>query len=577
MFAAHATEWHVYSETRNGLTGNQQLTNAFIRAQANDTITIHAGTYNLATEEMTFRYETDANGTLHATAGTCLYSRADNLTVQGDSAVASDEIVLSGLGSNAVTQDGQHAILRLDGANCTVRHLAFYKGTANYNAIVYRNGVQQNTDKWVYRRGGGLALKNDAIVEDCVFDACYAGQGACVYGGLRLSACAFKNSNAVANNAGCAVADAKGVYDSHFEGNMRGALRGCSTAVSNCTFVANSHGGGTGLLWYHTGALVDCAFTNNTTTCLYLHGAKYMPTEIARCTFSGNSDTACAAGIGGPNPCTTPVTDCTFVGTLQVSNVTATVSGCTFVGGEGMILDGCPNVVDSTFTGGGNTITGSSSGNVTAIRNSGFKRCAFKGLSLHWAYGFENVHTMENCLVTETVQWGTGALFAHTDGLDATYLNCTIVSNGALNTMYANTADAGTVTFRNSIFWMNKVGGQAWNRVDFWNTATELSRLRMDYSVFHARGTAGTIEVAGEGSTNKNYHDPRLKITAKPDEIHGDPYALYRKSPYVNAGDNGSWTADDKDLAGNPRLNGTVDLGCYENWDRAPGLFMRFR
>ncbi len=548
-FPVYAAEWHVRT--------NQELTNAFVQAQANDTITIHKGVYNLTTEEMTFRYETDANGTLHATDGTCLYSRADNLTVQGDPDVVREEIVLSGLGANAATQDGQHSILRLDGANVTVRHLTFYKGRANSDYIVWRNGLQQNTDKWVFRRGGGVSLKNDAVVEDCTFNSCYAGQGACVYGGLRLSNCAFKNSNAVSRNNGCAVADAKGVYDSHFEGNMRGALRGCSVAASNCTFTANDNYLGTGLIWYHTGALVDCAFTNNATTCLYLQGVKYMPAEITRCTFSGNS----AAGIGGTVTNTTPVRNCTFVGNT------------------GPIIENCPTVEDSTFLGNGKTITGSTDSTVTAIRNCGFKRCIFKGLSLHWAYGFENVHRMENCLITESVQWGTGALFAHTDGLDATYLNCTVVTNGPLNTMYANTMKAGTVTFRNSLFWMNKVGGQYWNRYDFWeSSADELAQLKMDYCVFSAADESHTmIDVAGEHSTNLTYHDPKLKITAKSDEIHGDPYALYRKSPYVDAGDDGDWTADDRDLAGNPRLNGTVDLGCYENWDRAPGLFIRFR
>ena len=43
VFSVNAFEWHVYCETTNGMTGNQQLTNAFIQAQSGVTITIHKG------------------------------------------------------------------------------------------------------------------------------------------------------------------------------------------------------------------------------------------------------------------------------------------------------------------------------------------------------------------------------------------------------------------------------------------------------------------------------------------------------------------------------------------------------
>ena len=174
--AVYANEWHVYSSDVDGMTGNQQLTNAFTNAQAGDTITIHAGTYNLTTEEMMFRYASAADGTLYPTVGTCLTSSVDNLTVRGDPAASRDDIILSGLGSNAATADGQHAIMRLTGANCTVRHLTFYKGTANTGTL-YINGSKVG-DAWAYRRGGGLVLSTSGVCEDCVFDSCYAGQGA---------------------------------------------------------------------------------------------------------------------------------------------------------------------------------------------------------------------------------------------------------------------------------------------------------------------------------------------------------------------------------------------------------------
>lgn len=579
-FCASAREWHVYSAETDGMSGTQQLTNAFKRAQSGDTITIHAGTYNVPTEEMTFRYETDRDGTLHATEGTCVDSLVDNLVVRGDPEVSRDAVILSGLGANAATEDGQHAIMRINGKNCTVRHLTFYRGLANSNYFVYRNRKQMNTDKWIFRRGGGLNMGDPSdVCEDCVFDGCYAGQGACVYGGGIARNCVFKNSNAVANNAGCAACEVREVYDSLFDNNSRGALRGCSVIASNCVFVANWHNGGTGLLYYQKGGLVDCVFSNNTTTCVYMHGANYMPKEITRCVFWNNSDTTYAAGIGGSVSCTASVKDCTFVGNLQASNVTGKISGCTFVTGSARgVLSDCPDVEDCRFENMNNkTLTGASGAEIAAFDSCGFKRCSFAGMALHWAYGFRNCHRLENCLITESTQWGTGALFCHADGADAAYVNCTIVTNGALNTMFVNQVATGKVTFRNTLFHNNKVAGQIWGRFDFYSADNSgFGTLYMDHTIYRAGNNNAKAEIAGTGCENMLWKvfDPKFKGEA--DAAH--PYALTRKSPCAKAGCVEAWMASATDLAGNPRLyEGAVDIGCYQNCERAPGMIITFR
>ena len=574
-----ATEWHVYSDTRDGLSGTQQLTNAFKRAQRGDTITIHKGTYNVPTEEMTFRYETDAAGTLHATDGTCLDSSVTDLIVRGDPEASRDEIILSGLGANDATKDGQHAIMRLSGKNCKVRHLTFYRGLANSNYFVYRNGQQMNTDKWIFRRGGGLNLGDaTSVCEDCVFDKCYAGQGACIYGGGEARNCIFKNSNAAASNAGCAVCDVKAVYDSLFDSNARGALRGCSVVASNCVFAANWHNGSNGLLYYHTGGLVDCVFSNNTTVCAYLHGAKYMPKEITRCVFWNNSDSTYSAGIGGSVPCTVPVKKCTFVGNLQVSDVTAKISDCVFASGtaRGVIAD-CSDVEDCRFEGGGKTLTGSSGAEIAAFDRCSFKRCSFVGTSLHWAYGFRDCHRVEDCLITESVQWGTGALFCHSDAADATYENCTIVTNGALNTMFANTAGAGTITFKNTLFHNNEVSGQSWGKFDFYSSNnTGFETLYMDHTVYRAGNNDAEAMVAGTGIENMLWKSFNPMFKGADDPVH--PYAIKRRSPCVAAGQVETWMETATDLAGNLRLrDGKVDIGCYQNWDPVPGMLLILR
>jgi hypothetical protein len=205
VITANAFEWHVYCETTNGMTGNQQLTNAFIQAKAGDTITIHKGTYNLATEEMIFRYEKE-DGSFYESAGTCLYSSVDNLTVQGDPNEDKNDIVLSGLGENPASTTGLHTIMRLAGANCVARNLTFYKGTAATSGIVYWNSKVMNTgDNNVYRRGGGLVMMGNGICSNCVFDSCYALHGSGLVGAKEAVKCEFLRNNNNANNNGCAT------------------------------------------------------------------------------------------------------------------------------------------------------------------------------------------------------------------------------------------------------------------------------------------------------------------------------------------------------------------------------------
>lgn len=593
LVCSATTEWHVYSDTRDGLSGTQQLTNAFKRAQSGDTITIHEGTYNVPTEEMTYRYETDANGTLHATDGTCLDSSVTDLTVRGDPEASRESIVLNGQGAATASQDGQHAIMRLSGKNCTVRHLTFYKGRANSNYYVYRGGKQQNTDKWVYRRGGGLCLGDASCVcEDCVFDGCYAGQGACIYGGGEARGCVFKNSNAVESNSGCAVCSVNAVYDSLFDSNARGSLRGCSVTASNCVFVANWHSGSSGLLLHHTGGLVDCVFSNNTSVCVYMHGDKYMPKEITRCVFWNNSDSTYAAGIGGTVPCTVPVKDCTFVGSLPVSNVTAKISGCKFrTGNSKGILADCSNVADCDFDGcdgvGGTRLEGNgTTDSIAAFSNCNLERCTIHEVNIRHGALFRNVHLMKDCLVIGSTTWGSASAggFLLTDGMNVEVVNCTFTTNSMSSGVYANTS-TGTLKLQNCLFYNNNVSGKGYRQRD-WIEPDGL--VYMDHCFFKAPGdwseygvTATSVAKWDGGGSLNFYGDWSTAPRFMKDERTGagaPPYAIHRKSLCIGKGAVQDWMSTATDLAGNPRLrDGKVDIGCYENWDPVPGMMLLLR
>ena len=56
-----------------------------------------------------------------------------------------------------------------------------------------------------------------------------------------------------------------------------------------------------------------------------------------------------------------------------------------------------------------------------------------------------------------------------------------------------------------------------------------------------------------------------------------NPWHLKRRSFGIDIGCDVGWTADDVDLSGAPRLNGIVDLGCYEYWPKLSGLMLLLR
>ncbi len=599
MFAvitANAFEWHVYCETTNGMTGNQQLTNAFIQAQSGDTITIHKGTYNLATEEMIFRYEyldsADGQVKVHATHGTCLFSTVDNLTVQGDPNVSRDEIILDG--------NGQHAIMRLTGGSCVVRHLTFTRGSANSNYLVYRDGKQLNTDKWIYRRGGGLNFSSGkSVCHDCIFDSCYAGQGASVYGGGEVRACRFINDNAVESNAGCSVAEVSSIYDSYFSGGARGSVRACSGVLSNCVFNANRHNrknatDSVGLLYYQTGSVIDCAFSNNTAVCIYLHGAKYMPKEIRGCTFAYNSDLIhpVSAGVGGTVPCTVPVKGCTFIGPNQINDFYAKIEDCRFIREKKSsvtVLSGCPNVYRSMFFGilpVGDKILESASATeyVSVVSNCSLYSCHIYDFNIRYGNVLTDVNHMENCLVRNTVVWGRNAdemaagkgdvsgTFRFTNGNSVDIVNCTFTTNQS-NAAYVNNG-GGLIRFKNTLFYNNLTGHvRKWGNIDF--DAADGETIEMHNCIYKC-----VEDIAGESSYNwygKNL-SPKFVKDRLPGIEHDHPYAVMYNSPCVDAGDNGRWTSSDLDLAGNKRVyRGVVDIGCYENLEPIPGVMLLVR
>ena len=546
-------EWHVYSDVRDGRTGNQQLTNAFIQAKSGDTITIHAGTYNLATEEMIFRYEYTNSAhevVVDDTQGTCLFSSVDNLTVQGDPLANREDIVLSGLGGASETaEDGQHQIMRLEGASCTVKHLTFYKGIAAFDKTMFRDNQLITTDKWAYRRGGGLYFKkSSSICRDCVFERCYASHGGAAALGTYYDCLFIRNSGRASQYAG-ALYGASGAYTCRFEENKRGALRSSSGVVSNCFFIANLHNGGNGIFFDQQGSIVDCVFTNNSINSV-LEGSKTV-SEIARCKFYGQH---------------------------MITNLANRISSCSFVRTDATsfgILANCQRVEDCRFIsllGSSTTSIEVSDGkNASIVSNCVLSRCELSGFNVRRGWVFFDVPSADNCLIEDNNIWGydKAGVFGYSDGRASSIVNCTIVSNKCNNGFYNE--GQGVVTFRNTLFFNNKVGGRSWRKFDIeYKSGYGHDTVRMVNSIYKSDKTFD-----GTASLNK-YNDwnfsPMFMKDRYPNKILEHPYALCHLSPCIGFGTNDGLSENDIDLARKKRLNGIVDVGCYENWHVSPGL-----
>lgn len=566
VLSANAFEWHVYCETANGMTGNQQLTNAFIQAQSGDTITIHKGTYNLATEELMFRYEyldeTKNEIVQDATQGTCLLSTVDNLTVQGDPSVSRDEIILSGRGSANANSSGQHQIMRLSGSNCIVKHLTFSKGLAQFSKVLYQNGKLVTTDKWAWRRGAGLYQMSSSVCRDCVFVDGYAGHGGGAGGGSYYDCLFLRNSGNGGQYTG-ALYNAAGVHGCRFEDNKRGAIRSTNGVVSNCVFVANLHNSGDGIFYNQGGLVIDCIFTNNSINSVFT--GTTLPTGLSKCRLYGQHKIENFGNL---------ISECTFVRTAHTSFG---------------VLSNCSRVEDCRFK----SILGFESGaleapeggNASVISNCVLSRCHLSGFNVRYGWVFFDVPHADNCLIEGNNIWGytKGGIFGYSNGKAANIVNCTIVSNKCNNSFYNE--GNGIVTFSNSLFFNNKVGGMSWNKFDVqYREIYGHDTIRMENCVYKAgvKNDESDVRVDFVGSGSINWFDnwnvtPKFLKDVFPDEEHEHPYALHRRSPCINAGANGSWTAQDLDLAGNKRVNDIVDIGCYENWDKIPGMTLLVR
>lgn len=179
------------------------------------------------------------------------------------------------------------------------------------------------------------------------------------------------------------------------------------------------------------------------------------------------------------------------------------------------------------------------------------RRCRFIGNS---ATGYNNTAgaypgagvyltagSVESCLIVSNKATSTSVTSPHGAGVymsGGTLANCTVCDNVNAKSGYAAGVYLAGGSVTNSIVWRN-VSGEV----------------------------ASDIVVAG-GKQGLNWtEDPKFRGKG------ANPFRLAAGSPCLGAGDAELWTAEDRDLIGNPRtVHGAVDLGCYQT--RETGLML---
>ena len=312
LVQVRAAEWHAYAETRDGVSGPQQVVNAINAAAAGDVIVVHPGTYDFAGVSMA----SGAGGVVdHLSVGKSLEIRGETTDHWAD------EVVFTGPGRAInLTADVAFKVSGITFQN-------FNGGTDKGGAVVFNSG-------WVAgnaAHGDGTCLSNcvvrgcrakiaggvvNGFAVDCLFESNTASGYTGAAQGTRVVGCTFRDNSTSGN--GCyygALENPRGAYDCLFEGNKTyyysAALsvnnNAAGVVVSNCTFRGNV-----------TGSNIGTVGIENATT--------YAPTFID-CTFEANAAQEGSAIGTRRSHATVPVIGCRFLCNTNVS--TYVVRGAT--------------------------------------------------------------------------------------------------------------------------------------------------------------------------------------------------------------------------------------------------------
>jgi predicted outer membrane repeat protein len=349
-------------------------------------------------------------------------------------------------------------------------------------------------------------------------------------------------------------------------------LSGSSPVIQNCYFLTNhaaQYGGAIECYNYCNPMISYCAFQDNSGGIgAGIFCANSNPV-IQHCTFTNNIATSGGGGGIGCYTASPEIRYCTFIGNSASEG-----------GGILCEQDSDPNILFCTFT--GNTVTHFGGG--ISVRNDcdAFIHGCHIYNNVAGSYGggiffTQGVPTIQNSLIAGNTSEFEGGGISCYQG-EVTIINCSIMKNRSL-------AAGGGISCRwlsdvllaNSIVWGNasSLQGDQIAVNDFANPST----LTVSYS--DAQGGPAAAFVAG--NCTLNWQDGNLDVDPDfvspgywddnntPADESDDTWIMgcwnfLPGSDCINVADNALVETGATDLAGQNRiLNGTVDMGAYEN------------
>ncbi len=454
--------------------------------------------------------------------------------------------------------------------------------------ITIRSASGNPADAVLLGRGGETYVSADLLTTNEPFYA----RAVYTASRLRLQGITITNFHNNANGAAgsCATSGYLVLEDCIVTGNSGASA--INLAAATRTFFLNNANTGAGGAAYKPSTLRDCLFVGNVGTSA---GAACQPSgSIIGCTFSNNTATA---GNGGA---------------ITIANLGRnTITNCLFFGNSASGSDGGGAIHGTSHTIYNSVFIGNSAPKGGAVYYGGtYWNCRFERNTSTSSGGAAHNGIFHNCAFVENQGGSCGAGY-HIKGYNCTFIGnsatgsggalggqgvndysrvhdslffgnrapkcgvaenvelrgCLIISNETTTTTDNNRS--GLLYVRgpiNCTFIGNKVATTgiltlgASNCLLYDNSPRDLSSKSATYY----NCLYGTASASGPTLNScVQADDPRFNLGRNPKRPW---YALRPHSPAIDAGAEQSWATGALDLAGNPRLNGPIDIGCYEFW-----------
>lgn len=570
-------------------------------------------------------------GTYNCTAWNCFYT--NNTTTSCGSAVIASAIY------NCLIVDNRTSGGNGAARNCNpIRNCVFIanRSAGGNGGAAYGGGAAVTdcvfSNNWTSGRGGALCRENgDWTVSGCRFYGNAAGSHAGACDGIQTITNCYFEGNVCSNSSGGAVNNASNyVRRCTFVGNKASQYGGAasSSMLENCLFLTNRTPATGGAVYKGSAkscvfagnfstnggavaecAAVNCAFTNN---CAGNQGGAMYKGTAEGSDFYGNEAFGGDWSYGGGGcHSATFVTNCTFRRCVTWDGVANTnsygggvkdcrnVVGCFFddchAGKGGAGCNSC--LYDCVITNCWSAQTGWSDGaDAVGMRGNAsdapceIKRSKIYGRCVTAAGSGRVIIKMyaEDCeIVGGAVVWGGAnrCVFRGTDGVpamcgeNASFTNCLFAgcySSGYLFTAVSNMVNctvtgckaqlfSGMGDIVNSLFLGNDCNGEQVDLSGDGNSRT------FRYCLYRTK--PDTFTVSGEGNIQIAAGRGYGFVGPEADPEH--PYAISYSSPARNKGLTVDWPEGTTDLAGQARVNGQVDIGCYECWLPPVGTLIR--